>query len=146
MPVWFWRIYLSVVLIALFAASMWGQNTSYQPDPGWQPSAEAAARVNPLAKKPQAAAGGKKLFFRECVECHGEDGGGLVKKHSADFQLPLVQLQSDGALFWKITNGNPDRGMPAFSRLPEMQRWQLVLFIRTFRTDTAASSPQVQPK
>jgi hypothetical protein len=30
--------------------------------------------------------------------------------------------QSDGALFWKITNGNPDRGMPSFSKLPELQR------------------------
>jgi len=44
--------------------------------------------------------------------------------------LPLVQQQSDGALFWKITNGNLGRGMPSFSALPEAQRWQLVLFLR----------------
>jgi len=119
--------------VALLGAVL-GQNTSYEPDPHWQAPADAAARGNPLAHKPQAAAGGKKLFLRNCTECHGEDGTGIVKKHAADLQLPVVQSQSDGALFWKITNGNPDRGMPSFSRLPELQRWQLVLHLRTLQS------------
>ena len=41
-----------------------------------------------------------------------------------------TQVQSDGALFWKITNGNLDRGMPSFSSLPQRERWQLVLYMR----------------
>src|SRR5437868_2106192 len=114
--------------------AMLAQNASYEPDTGWQAPTDAAARVNPLARKPAAAAGGKKLFLRECAECHREDGSGLIRKHSADLQLSVVQAQSDGTLFWKITNGNPDRGMPSFSRLPEMQRWQLVLFLRTLKS------------
>jgi mono/diheme cytochrome c family protein len=108
-----------------------GQNTTYQQDPNWQVPTNAASRANPLARRPEAAAGGQKLFHRNCVECHGEDGSGLVKKHAADLQLSIVQQQSDGALFWKITNGNPDRGMPSFSNLPELQRWQLVLHLRS---------------
>ena len=118
-----------VLSVALAA----GQNVAYQPDPDWKAPAEAENRVNPLAKRPEAAAGGKKIFLRECVECHGEDGSGIVKKHAADLQLAVVQEQKDGVLFWKITNGNADRGMPSFSKLPEMQRWQLVLHIRTLR-------------
>jgi mono/diheme cytochrome c family protein len=110
-----------------------GQNTAYQPDPGWRAPEAAASKPNPLAKRPEAAAGGKKLFLRNCTECHGNDGSGILKKHAADLQLPVVQQQTDGALFWKITNGNPDRGMPSFSQLPEMQRWQLVLFLRSLR-------------
>ena len=55
----------------------------------------------------------------------------MEKKRSADLQLPIVQQQSDGTLFWKITNGNLAHGMPSFSKLPEAQRWQLVLYIRT---------------
>ena len=109
------------------------QNTSYQQDPNWRAPEAAVTKANPLARKPQLAAGGKKLFARECVECHGEDGGGIVKKQAADLQLPAVQQQSDGTLFWKITNGNPDRGMPSFSKLPELQRWQLVLYLRTLK-------------
>ncbi len=115
--------------VALFAAFIaFAQNTSYQPDPGWRAPENFAVRTNPLAHKPEAVAGGKKLFQRHCAECHGESGTGI--KRAANFQLPVVQQQPDGVLFWKITNGNPDRGMPSFSRLPELQRWQLVLYLR----------------
>ncbi len=103
--------------------------------PNWRVPQDAAMKPNPLACKPDAAVGGKKLFLRNCTECHGQDGSGLVKKHAADLQLPVVQNQSDGTLFWKITNGNPDRGMPSFSKLPEPQRWQLVLFIRKLKPE-----------
>ena len=128
--VWTGIIVTACVLAIAFAA---GQNASYQQDPDWKAPADAESRVNPLAKRPEAAAGGKKIFQRECVECHGEDGSGIVKKRAADLQLPVVQDQKDGTLFWKITNGNADRGMPSFSKLTEMQRWQLVLHIRTLR-------------
>jgi len=120
-------------IVASLAAAAFGQNVSYQPDPNWLPPNQAAAKLNPLAQKSQAMPGGRKLFQRNCAECHNPDGSGMEKKHAADLQLPVVQNQSDGTLFWKITNGNPDRGMPAFSQLPELQRWQLVLFLRTLK-------------
>jgi len=113
--------------------SVFGQSPSYQLDPQWRAPASANSRSNPLADKPDTAAGGKKLFFRHCAECHGNDGTGLTSKHSADLHLAIVQEQSDGTLFWKITNGNAGKGMPSFSKLPELQRWQLVLFIRTLK-------------
>lgn len=109
------------------------QNPGYTPDPNWRAPAQAVSRPNPLATRPAAAAGGRKLFLRNCVECHGRDGRGMEKKHSADLQLPVVQQQDDGTLFWKITNGNADRGMPSFSKLPELQRWQIVLYVRTLK-------------
>jgi mono/diheme cytochrome c family protein len=118
-----------LTLYVLVAVSV-AQNPGYQPDPNWQAPAESALRPNPLAARPEAAAGGRKLFIRNCVECHGKNGTGMETKHSADLQLPLVQQQSDGVLFWKITNGNTRRGMPSFSKLPELQRWQIVLYIR----------------
>lgn len=130
--------------LLLFAGSVFavGQNPAYRQDPQWIAPATAVARANPLADKPETAAGGKKLFLRNCAECHGPNGAGMEKKHSADLQLPLVQQQSDGALFWKITNGNAPKGMPSFSRLPELQRWQLVLFLRTLKaTGPAAADP-----
>jgi mono/diheme cytochrome c family protein len=118
------------------------QNPDYQQDAKWQAPAEAAGRANPLANRPETAAGGQKLFRRNCVECHGADGTGLAKKHAADLQLSSVQQQSDGVLFWKITNGNPDRGMPSFSKLPDLQRWQLVLYLRTLKpTESAPAKP-----
>jgi mono/diheme cytochrome c family protein len=118
-------------MLTLMAGRLVAQNAGYHQDPNWRAPADAASRANPLARKPEAAAGGEKLFRRNCVECHGEDGSGVAKKNAADLLLPDVQSQSDGTLFWKLTNGNTDRGMPSFSRLPELQRWQVVLYLRT---------------
>jgi mono/diheme cytochrome c family protein len=129
------------VLAALLAASSFAQNQKYQPDPEWRAPAEAQARENPLAARPELAAGGRKLFIRNCVECHGRDGSGLEEKHSADLHLPVVQQQSDGTFFWKLTNGNAKRGMPSFSKIPELQRWQIVLYIRTLKPRVQSGSP-----
>lgn len=107
---------------------MAAQNTGYRPDERWEAPRESAVRANPLPAKPEIVAGGRKLFLRNCSECHGDDGQG--RKRAADLQLPVVQSQSDGTLFWKISNGNPRRGMPSWNRLPEPQRWQLVLYLR----------------
>jgi mono/diheme cytochrome c family protein len=116
-----------------------GQNLGYQPDSSWRAPANAVSRQNPLASKPETGAGGKKLFLRNCAECHGSQGAGMEKKHSADLQLPVVQEQRDGAIFWKITNGNAVKGMPSFSKLPEFQRWQIILYIRTLKAAEPAS-------
>jgi mono/diheme cytochrome c family protein len=126
------RLQILCWLVVLIAPVVLGQNLNYEQDPKWRVPAEAAEKKNPLAEQPELAAGGKKLFTRICVQCHGRSGEG-VKRNAADLQLPIVQAQSDGALFWKITNGNPDRGMPSFSRLTELQRWQIVLHLRTLK-------------
>jgi len=107
------------------------QNASYKQDSTWRPPDQAVARKNPLAENKNAAGGGAKLFQRHCAECHGPTGTGLKK--AANFTMPEVQSQSDGTLFWKITNGNADHGMPSFSQLPELQRWQLVLHLRSLK-------------
>jgi len=124
---------LALVFTCLLSAMALGQNPQYRQDPHWHAPDEATARANPLATRPATAAGGRKLFLRNCAECHQPDGSGMEKKHSADFHLQMVQQQSDGTLFWKITNGNASRGMPSFSKLPELQRWQLVLYIRSLK-------------
>jgi mono/diheme cytochrome c family protein len=131
----FWTLMMAAVLTCRVSA----QNAGYHQDPNWHAPADAGSRTNPLARRPEVTAGGEKLFKRNCVECHGEDGSGLAKKNAADLLLPEVQSQSDGTLFWKLTNGNPDRGMPSFSRLPELQRWQLVLYLRTLHTKESAT-------
>ncbi|MGI9101530.1 MAG: c-type cytochrome [Terriglobales bacterium] len=125
----------ALFILFVLAVAAAAQNAAYQQDLGWTAPEAAAARANPLAGKPQLAAGGRKLFEQRCAQCHGQEGQGLKK--AADLQLPVVQQQSDGTLFWKITNGNPRRGMPSFSGIPEMQRWQIVLYLR--------SLPSAQP-
>lgn len=116
-------------------AMLSAQNVDYRPDEGWQAPQAAAARSNPLPATAEIVGGGRKLFLRHCAECHRGDGQGGRK--AADLLLPVVQEQSDGALFWKISNGNARRGMPAWERLPQPQRWQLVHYVRALRTASA---------
>lgn len=128
------RLAFSVATITLLGSMALAQNTQYKTDPKWVAPADAAAKKNPIASNTAALAGGKKLFMRHCAECHNQDGSGLVD--AANLQLPEVQKQSDGAIFWKITNGNVKAGMPPWARLSDTERWQIVSYIRTLKDDS----------
>ena len=116
-----------IVMVCVFAT---GQIGSRAASTDWQAPPEAARRSNPLPKNTELIEGGRKIFLRECSQCHAASGAGGRRKNAPDLRSEKVQSQSDGALFWKITHGNSRSGMPPWSRLPEPQRWQLVLFIR----------------
>ena len=120
---------LAGVLVATVAVTADQTRRTRQRDPRWIAPASADAKANPLASDQNAAAGGRKLFHQRCSTCHGEDARGTSR--GPDLTTADVQAQSDGALFWKITSGDTRTGMPTFSFLPELQRWQLVLHVRT---------------
>lgn len=103
--------------------------TARDRDADWVAPARADGLMNPLANRPDTEAGGRKLFHQRCATCHGEDARGT--SHAPNLTAAGVQAQSDGALFWKISSGNTRTGMPTFSFLPELQRWQLVLHLRS---------------
>ena len=106
--------------------------TATPPASKWEAPADAAAKPNPEAKNPDAQANGRKLYMRTCMGCHEEDGSGK-DTGAANLRSPEVQVQSDGALFWKISNGNTAAGMPSFASLTETDRWDTVTFLRTFK-------------
>ncbi len=99
----------------------------------WKTPAEAKATKNPVAK----AAGikdGKVPYDANCAVCHGPigrgDGPGAAALNPKPRNLSdkAIQAQSDGELFWKISEG---RGvMPAWKHLPDKDRWSLVHYIR----------------
>jgi mono/diheme cytochrome c family protein len=95
--------------------------------PEWKVPDDAASKPSPLSNKPELAAGGKKIFAKSCAVCH--DAG--EKQKGPHLASAVVQSETDGALFWKISNGNSRTGMPTFSSLPDAQRWQLVVYIRS---------------
>jgi mono/diheme cytochrome c family protein len=104
----------------------------------WTAPARQAARANPLAGRADVERGGAKLFQERCSVCHGEEAHGTDRGPS--LTTAKVQAQSDGALFWKISSGNTRTGMPTFSFLPELQRWQLVTHLRA-RAKSGAAIP-----
>jgi mono/diheme cytochrome c family protein len=90
---------------------------------------EDHARTNPVGKQPQAAAAGKQIFEENCAKCHGADGGGLRNRPS--LRSERIRHATDGDLAWMLKNGNPYKGMPPWSSLPEQQRWQVIAYLRT---------------
>ena len=44
---------------------------------------------------------------------------------------PSTKNAKSGELFWFITNGNLNNGMPSWSQLPKQQRWQIVTFLES---------------
>ena len=38
---------------------------------------------------------------------------------------------TSGEVFWFITRGDMDNGMPSWSQLPEKQRWQIVTYVKS---------------
>ncbi len=73
-------------------------------------------------------------FKNNCVQCHGADGNGRGSKpavHSA-----RIAGATDGDLYWLLKNGQPFRGMPSWTKLPEGQRWQIVAYLRSIQPQT----------
>jgi len=103
----------------------------------WVAPKSADALQNPFKDNKDALKKGKKLFTSMCVICHGFKGkgdgvaGAALNPRPANFTSKKVQAQTDGSLFWKMTNGNPP--MASYkSILTKEQRWQLVNYLRTF--------------
>lgn len=126
------RTLLIAALVFAGLACLAIAQSSNPPAEKWQAPAEEAAKPNPEAKNPDAPALGRKLYMRTCVGCHEEDGSGK-DTGAANLRSPEVQAQSDGALFWKVSNGNTAAGMPSFASLPETDRWDVVTFLRTLK-------------
>ena len=88
----------------------------------------APASPDPYIGVSDAALAGGKLFARHCAGCHGSDGRG--GRRGPSLATRKVREAPPADLFWFLTNGNLRREMPAWSRLPEAQRRQLVTFLR----------------
>jgi mono/diheme cytochrome c family protein len=100
----------------------------------WQAPATAVAKKNPVAVSETSIAAGQKLYSKHCASCHGPSGDGDGSA-AADLGIHPAKLSesrsdSDGALFWKITNGK--KPMPGYgAKLSEADRWSLINYIRT---------------
>ena len=95
--------------------------------------AKARTKPNPLDKDPLAPAAGKKLFGEHCAECHGDSAEG--SKRGPSLSNGIAEDGTPGEIFWIVTNGVVRRGMPAWSKLPEPQRWQIVAFLKSLRAN-----------
>lgn len=90
-------------------------------------------RTNPLAQDPDAAQAGAKVYAENCAPCHGEKAQGKMqgRHYRPNLRSNRIKQATPGELFWIITNGSLRSGMPSWSRFPELERWQLVTYLKS---------------
>ena len=101
----------------------------------WEAPAAEKAKKNPLPADAKVVDQGQKSAQINCVTCHGAKGKGdgvaaaALSPKPADWTSKKIQDESDGELFWKISNGRGS--MPAWKHLSENDRWALVRYIHS---------------
>ena len=117
----------------------------------WTAPSRAARKENPVASEPKFITLGKELFVAACLPCHGVAGKGDgpaaatlerngVPIRPGDLSNPKLREQSDGALFWKVSEGRSP--MPALQEaFSEEQRWQIINYVRTLSTPQGNTNP-----
>ena len=104
----------------------------------WTVPENAKSLSNPLPPSAAALQAAAPLYHENCAQCHGEEGKGdgpegmMYDPSPADFTAAKrMNALTDGQIFYQISEGR--KPMPSFKKkLSTEQRWQLVLFVRSF--------------
>src|SRR5271169_5283018 len=132
------RIVSAVLFALLPAATLHAVDNPFHDAP-----ASAKAQKNPFAGQQAAVDAGKPLYARNCLACHGKAGQGTGNVPSlVDGKLKGVTV---GEVFWFITKGDKDNGMPSWAFLPEQTRWQIVTYVEALAAGKAAPSASPAP-
>ncbi|MFI5056677.1 MAG: c-type cytochrome [Candidatus Acidiferrales bacterium] len=112
----------------------------------WVIPEEARKLKNPVAPSAAAIASTRLIYLDKCAQCHGDAGKGDGPEGKMYDPAPgnltdekHMSTRTDGELFYQISQGR--KPMPGFKkRLTEEQRWQLVLFVRSFAEPSPATT------
>ena len=118
------------VLAVLTAGTVKAVNKNFHDAPD-----SAKAQKNPYEGQQEAVTEGKTVYARNCLSCHGKTGQGTGNVPS----LVSGKLKgvAPGEIFWFITKGSKDNGMPSWAFLPEQKRWQVVSYVKALEAGTA---------
>jgi mono/diheme cytochrome c family protein len=102
----------------------------------WIVPKDATTVKNPLVGNTTVLPDAKTIYMANCAPCHGDKGRGdgpvaanLTPK-PADHSSALIQSETDGSLFWKMSEGRTP--MPGYKKVfTDQQRWELINYIRS---------------
>jgi mono/diheme cytochrome c family protein len=129
-----WQLLIAAGLLSAAGGLSYSSDA---PADDWKAPARAARKQNPVPADADSIAAGKQIFVGNCLACHGAAGKGdgpaaaACNPRPKDLSDPKIASQTDGELFWKITEGK--KPMPTYEKLlTDTQRWQAVDYIRNF--------------
>ena len=130
--------YISLLFASLFLIALMSFVSRSQNDP-WPVPDKYKNMPNPVKSDATSLATGKALYNQHCKSCHGTKGKGDGPKAAqldtecGDFTKADCQNQTDGALFYKTSEGRDD--MPSFKKKIADQNdvWAVVNYIRTLK-------------
>ena len=126
------------VAFVFLSARLLAQDTHFHNAPK-----SSAQTQNPFAGQQAAVDEGAKLYAKNCAACHGANGQGTG--NIPPISEGATQTVAAGEIFWFITKGSINNGMPAWASLPEEQRWQIVSFVKTLKNTKAAERSDIIP-
>lgn len=104
----------------------------------WVAPKSSDAIENPFKNNKDVIKKGKALYLKLCTICHGNKGKGdglasaALNPKPANFTSEKFIKQSDGAVYWKLTEGRAP--MASYKEtLSDIQRWQLVNYIKSLK-------------
>lgn len=89
-------------------------------------------RANPVAANPESVAAGGLIYQEHCLDCHKAGARGDGRKRPS-LLTPQVRMATDGDVEWFLRQGDLGHGMPSWSSLPQTQRWQLIVYLRSLQ-------------
>jgi len=130
--------YISLLFTALFVTVLMAFVPRTTNDP-WPVPDKYKNMANPVKSDATSIATGKELYTQHCKSCHGTKGKGDGPKAAqldtecGDFTKPATQSQTDGALFYKTSEGRKD--MPSFKKKISDPNdiWAVVNYMRTLK-------------
>jgi putative copper export protein/peroxiredoxin len=87
----------------------------------------------PITYHAGSIAEGITVYQAHCASCHGMSAAAreTSKPSSVNLRSPATARRTAGELYWLITHGRSERGMPEFgTQLSETQRWHVINFLR----------------
>jgi mono/diheme cytochrome c family protein len=104
---------------------------------------------NPRPVTVQSLENGRRHFQLNCAVCHGDRalGDGPAVRYgmqAMNLTVPLTQNRSDGWIFGAIRNG-VRIFMPSYNRIEEMDRWDIVNYVRALQGRTPGVAFEVGP-
>lgn len=117
---------ISAIVFCFSASMLRAQDAHFHNAP-----ASSNQQKNPYAGQPTAAAAGSRVYASNCGSCHGIKGRGTG--NIPPLSEGPTQSASDGEVFWFITTGAVDNGMPSWAGLPARQRWQIVTYLKSLK-------------